>query len=184
MRVAFAAVLALTLTACGADRPQTSAAPAPTAAVSVKPPTPNYVMKDGMKYGYPAAISEDARRAGQVAEQLIMAMYAGERDGRLQAHIIDGISVTALECERPCEYLKVMSYVDIDGIPPQVKVEHIAAAPGSIGRLIMDDAVNGFLRQYGTGDEKGPRYSVWVDEIKGIVRTKLPPVKTAVAPAS
>jgi hypothetical protein len=178
MRAVLVSILAATLVACGADRSGDGAQPvAPSSASASLPiaPAHNYVMKDGMKYGYPAAISEDARRAGQVAENLIMAMFAGEKNGRFQAHIIDGLTISALECERPCEYLKVMTYVDIDGIPPQVRVEHIAAAPGSIGRMIMEDAINGELRQYAREFENGSTYSMWVDEQKGMVRTKLAP---------
>jgi hypothetical protein len=34
-------------------------------------------MQEGSKYGYPAAISRNAAEGGQVANQIVMAMYAG-----------------------------------------------------------------------------------------------------------
>lgn len=130
----------------------------------------NYVMQDGMKYGYPMAISEDARKSGQKAEQLVMAMYAGEKNGKYQAHIVDGVTVTALECEAPCKFLKVMSYIDDPYLKDQIKVEHLAANPEILGYLIMQDAMRGKLKQYGVGTEK-KRFTVWVDERKGMQRT-------------
>lgn len=137
----------------------------------------NYVMQDGLQYGYPAAISADARQSGQVAETLVMVYYAGERDGKMQAHIMDGMTVTAIECARPCDYIKIMTYIDNEYLRDQIKVERIAAAPGSVGYLIMEDAMNGKLRQYGRG-VAGKQYSMWVDEQKGMQRFPLvePPV--------
>ena len=168
-----AAVICAALIGCGQQ--QAAAPQAPV--VSAPPPAPvkdhNYVMQDGMKYGYPAAISEVAGKSGQVAEQLVMALYAGEKDGKHQAHIMDGVTVTALECTKPCDYLKVMTYVDADYLRNKVKVEHIAAAKQSLGYLIMEDAIRGKLKQYGMGIE-GKRYNMWVDERKGMQRTLMP----------
>lgn len=127
-----------------------------------------YSMNDGMQYGYEMGISDDARRAGQVAPSLIMAYYAGHKDNRYQAHMIDGLSVSSVECESPCKYLKVMTFYDND----LINVEHVVAAYGSIGYMIMQDAMHGKLRQYGRGID-GKRYTVWADEENGIKYTEI-----------
>lgn len=149
--------------------PQPMPAPAPVAEIKPQPPARdhNYVMQDGMKYGYPAAISEQARQAGQVAEQLVMALYAGKRDGKHQIHILDGTVVTALECAEPCQYLKVMAYMDNPYMAPQVKVETLAFNPSAVGSLMMEDALRGKLKQYGRKID-GKVYHLWVDEQKGM----------------
>lgn len=129
----------------------------------------NYVMQDGLEYGYPAAVSEADRKAGQVAEKLVMVYYAGEREGKLQVHILDGTTISAFECARPCEYLKIMSYFENPYLDPQVNLERIAASPGSIGYYIMQDAMNGKLHQYAR-TKNGKRYDQWMDERKGMLQ--------------
>jgi hypothetical protein len=146
------------------------------AAASVQAGGHNYVMQDGMKYGYPAALSQADKQAGRASEQLVMALYAGEKNGRYQAHIRDGLTVTALECEAPCKYLKVMSYIDNPALSRNIKVEHVAASPNSVGYSIMQDAMSGKLKQYGVGSE-GKRYTVWVDEQKGMQKTLMSKAK-------
>lgn len=129
----------------------------------------NYVMQDDMQYGYPAAVSETDKKAGQIAEKLVMVYYAGERDGKFQVHILDGTTISAMECTRPCEYLKIMSYFDNPYLDPQVNVERIAAQPGSLGYYIMQDATNGKLHQYAR-TKNGKRYDQWMDERKGMLQ--------------
>lgn len=165
------------LVGCGQQEPPKENKPAASTQDS-KPAQPvmpeyNYVMQDGMKYGYPVAISENQRKEGQMSEQLLMALFAGEKDGKFQVHVIDGVVVRAMECEAPCQYLKVMSYIDDPILRKQIKVEHIAASPGSVGYLMMQDAIRGKLKQYGVGTDK-KRYTVWVDEHKGMIRTPMP----------
>lgn len=128
-----------------------------------------YEMQDGMKYGYKSALSDNDRKAGQVAEKLVMALYAGQRNGKHQAHIRDGLTVTAIECAAPCEYLKVMTYVDNPYLDDQVKVETIVANPQTLGYLIMQDAIRGKLKPYGMQID-GKAYTMWVDEQKGMRR--------------
>lgn len=142
------------------------------AAPAVILPDHNYVMRDGMKYGYPAAISRDQQNSGQVSSALVMAMFAGERNGKLQAHLTDGNTVSALECERPCTYLKIMTYIDADYLRDQIRVEHAVSDPSSVGALIMRDAMNGKLDRYGVGRGK-KRYGQWVDERKGMMDVEL-----------
>lgn len=135
-------------------------------------PDHNYAMQDGMQYGYQSLISEEDRKAGQVAAKLVMAYYAGEREGKYQAHIMDGTMVSAIECAKPCEFLKVMTYADADYLRDTIKVDRMAAAPGSIGMLIMQDAMNGKLKQYGR-EINGKRYSMWMNEHDGMKRVAL-----------
>lgn len=157
------------------DKSAPASATPSTAEVIVPQPVKdhNYVMQDGMKYGYPAAISETDRKAGQAAERIVMVLYAGEREGRYQAHIMDGLTVSALECGNPCQYMKIMTYVDNSYVSDQVKVEHMAAASGSLGYFIMQDAVRGKLKQYGRKID-GKSYQMWVDENRGMRRYPLP----------
>lgn len=143
-------------------------------------PAHNYAMKDGMQYGYTRALSDVERQAGQVGNQLVMAYYAGERGGKYQAHIMDGVTVQAIECEKPCEYAKIMTYIDNPLLKDQIKVERMKAAPGTIAWLIMDDAMNGRLRVYGR-DVNGKPHSAWVDGSRGMQYT---PVVNSTASAS
>ena len=157
-----ALVLVMGLVGCGDD------------GKGVKPSTPtmpahNYIVKDGMKYGYPAAISENDKKAGQVAEKMVMAMYAGERGGKHQVHILDGTTVTAIECSSPCSYIKTMTYIDNPYLKNTINTEHINASPKSLGFMIMQDAMSGALRQYAR-EINNKRYSMWVDEQKGMQR--------------
>lgn len=175
MKTLIAVLITAGLFGCGQqDAPKSVTAPdVQQSPAPVVIPDHYYVMQDGMKYGYPAAISEDAQKAGQRAEQLVMALYAGEKNGKHQVHLIDGVTVTAMECESPCRYIKAMSYIDNPYLKGQIKVEHIATAPDSLGYQIMQDAIRGKLKQYGVGNDK-KRYNVWVDERKGMQRTPIP----------
>lgn len=134
----------------------------------------NYVMNDGNQYGYSTAISDEDKKNGQVAEKLVMVYYAGERDGKFQVHVLDGTSISAMECARPCEYLKIMSYLDNPYLDPQVNIQRIASVPGSIGYLIMQDALNGKLHQYGRG-KNNKIYNPWMDENKGMLQILFKP---------
>lgn len=159
----------IAITGCGDNQP-----PAAAAEAQIAPsPDHNYVMQDGMQYGYPAAISEDQRKAGQVAQQIVMIYYAGERDGKLQAHILNGGTVTALECERPCNYLKTMTYIDSDYLRDKIHVERMVMAATSLGAQIMQDAMHGKLKQYGR-KQNGKPVGQWVDEQRGMISFPMP----------
>lgn len=148
------------------------------------PPKPphNYVMQDGLRYGYPQALSAQQLQAGQAGESIVMVLYAGERDGKHQVHILQGRSIVAAECAWPCKALKVMTIVDIDDpyLRREVHVQYLAPQPNMIGYQAISDAANGHLRNYGW-ERSGKAYQRWVDEAKGVRLFPLPTKPTSPA---
>lgn len=145
--------------------------------VTITPPH-HYVMQDGMQYGYPSAISAEAKQAGQAAEKLIMVHYAGTRDGKHQAHIMNGTTVEVIECGDPCDYAKSMLFIDNPVLKDQIRVERFKAQPGSIAWAVMADAINGELRTYGV-ELNGKTHNAWVDEKRGMQYTPVKSVSKA-----
>jgi len=127
----------------------------------------NYELMDGLKYGYSAELSEADIRAGKVARSVIMFAYAGQDSGKYQVHVIDGSTLTAAECTYPCEYVKIMT---ADANVKGVNVQTMKAAPNMIAYLALQDAINGKLQPYVITNKKG-RFTVWLDEQKGITYT-------------
>lgn len=164
--VAIAAVVSLVLGCSDGQSVASAKNEVKTEAAQVKKREHNYEVRDGMDYGYSAAISQDAQQSGQVAPKILMFKYAGQRDGKYQVHTSDGLRFTAIECSSPCEVVKVMTFVDKDYLRDTVHVERIKNQPGSLANLVMDDALNGRLNNYGM--ERGKqKYQVWVDEKQG-----------------
>lgn len=155
--------------------------PLSTAVQAPPKPAHNYEVRDGMDYGYSAAISQDAQKSGQVAPKIIMFKYAGQRDGKHQVHSSDGVNFTAVECFSPCEVMKIMNFINKDYLRDTVHVERIKNQPGTIANLVMEDALNGRLNNYGMGRGK-QTFQVWVDERAGYQEhlVKAPPAKQAI----
>lgn len=158
--------------------PPPSAAPEAQVAVPADAVTPvpakthNYSLKEGTEYGYDAGISNDAGNSGQVANKIIMIRFAGERAGKLQAFMQEKSVHTVMECERPCEIVKIMAFYQGE----HVKTERIRANGGSLARIVMEDAMSGALkpsRMKGRNDSE--MFSVWFDEQKGMTRTLVKP---------
>lgn len=134
----------------------------------------NYDLKEGIDYGYTVLVTEDQRKAGQAGAQIIMMSYAGERNGKHQVHSRQGGLLTAYECSAPCDIVKIVSAMDIDGLRRTVHVERLRASPNMIASLALQDAMTGKLQTYSEYPEaapKGTRLDVWIDEQKGIIRT-------------
>jgi hypothetical protein len=160
------------LSATDAPMPQAqvqspSPAPAPAAPVRLH----NYDSRDGMAYGYTAAITPEQRQAGRVSESVVMFFYAGQREGRHQVHIYEGSRVTAAECAAPCDVIKVLTVMDLDSLRGNVSVEYMRNAPGVIAGLALQDALAGKLEPYAEIQPDG-RFEVWVDQLKGLRRTR------------
>lgn len=120
----------------------------------------HYSFKDGLEYGYEQAVSLDAQNAGQVAGTLMMFKFAGENGGLYQAYSKDASgAITVAECANPCEFIKVMVFYDGD----HISTERMRATEGTIGWLVMSDAINGKMDQY-LFDKDGKKHSVWFDE--------------------
>ena len=139
----------------------------------------NYEAREGMDYAYSAALSSDARAAGQLAPQVMMFRYAGERDGRHQVHSRDAVSFVALECAKPCQVVKVMTFIDQDLLRKTVAVQRFKYEQGSLAHAVFEDVFNGQLHQYGMG-RGNKRYQVWVDDQQGYREL---PLKVAAKPA-
>ena len=118
-----------------------------------------YAIKDGMEYGYETAISDDDAKAGQVANKVMMMRYAGEKDGKYQVHAKDGAATTVIECDKQCDYIKTMAFVDNQ----LVQKEMMKGGNGSIASIALADAINGQLEPF-IEESKGKKYHVWYTE--------------------
>lgn len=128
----------------------------------------NYSLKDGYDYGYERAISAEDASQGKAASELLMARYAGTKDGAYQAYIKDGLVVAVFQCSNPCEFIKIMTFVDGE----HIKTDRMRATEGTIGWSIMADVINGQMEQY-VGQQNGKKVHVWFDEQKGVVTTPI-----------
>lgn len=132
-------------------------------------PLPMFDHQDGMAYGYTLAPSQAGAEAGNAGQNIVMIYYAGQRDDVHQLHQISGTAINAIQCKHPCEVMKVISAVEGLGV---VNTQHYRIEANAVAAMAVADAHNGFLRQYGIGEGKN-RYTVWVDEQRGILRTRL-----------
>lgn len=170
------AVLSASLYGCGsgenaAQKAAEAATPAPVVQ-PVKPPVPSrfYTLQDGLEYGYEQAVSADDKNKGQVASKILMFKYLGERGDVMQFHARQGEINIVFECQRPCEFIKQMMF--IDGVMRHK--EHMRAIEGSIAWALTQDAMNGYLKPY-EKERAGKISSLWIDEKKGL---QWSPVKT------
>lgn len=97
-----------------------------------------YAINDGNKYGYVAAVSEDERKRGTVAGDVVLFSYRG-RDG--ETYKIDEVSasgavVADYECTQPCAAIKAYTYAG---------VKYMGFEPTSLIGEAFTDAFNGFL---------------------------------------
>lgn len=154
----------LIIAGCGNDKAPAPKAAEPAAVVPAEPIKDHeYSLKDGVEYGYERAISENEANQGKAASELLMAKYAGEKDGAYQAYIKQGQVIAVFQCGNPCEFIKIMTFMDGE----HINTERMRATEGTIGWSIMADAINGKLRPY-VGDRNGRKFNVWFDEKKGI----------------
>ena len=127
----------------------------------------NYVMQDGLEYGYAAALSPEQQQSGMVTPKIITFMYLGSRDGKYQLLGKSGNVVSVLECAMPCQYVKAMTFVDADYFRDSIQVERFAAVPDSLVAAAFQDATSGQLHVAGTV-RSGHKYSMWMDATKGL----------------
>lgn len=161
------------LIGCGQQDGQKQGGAEPAKIAQAEPvKTHNYSLRDGFEYGYEQALSKDDINRGQAAQSLVMAKYAGTRDGKYQIYILNPAipgSATVAECTNPCEFMKVMSFFQ----GKFVSVERLRVVPGILGWMILQDAINGDLEQY-FGEKKGQKFNLWFDEKKGLIVTPVP----------
>jgi hypothetical protein len=96
----------------------------------------NYNVKEGRTYGYTAAVSEDDRKAGVGASDILMFRYLGQRNGVYTLAAADTPSMH-ITCQNPCQYVKVM----INGSV----VKRSEFSEGTIIASAFEDAFNGKL---------------------------------------
>jgi hypothetical protein len=154
-------ICAFLLASCGKTEGET---PASKSSAMLK--NHYYEVKDGTDYGYETVLSENARSAGQAASPMMMFSYAGERNGKHQVHTLNDRVWTAFECSNPCELLKILSFVDLDGMREQVTVERMKFTQGTIAYGVLTDAFNGRLEQYVRISNK-KETQPWIDEKQG-----------------
>lgn len=126
-----------------------------------------YSMKDGYEYGYEQAISADQQNAGQAATTLMMFKYVGQKNGMHQAYSkgADG-AITVAQCSNPCDFIKVMVFYQGE----YLRTERMKATDGTVGWMVMADAINGKLEQY-VADRNGKKMHIWFDEKNGVITT-------------
>lgn len=83
--------------------------------------------------------------------------------------MVDGSTVTGMECAKPCEIVKIMSFIDTDKLRKAVHVERIVNQPGTLAHAVFEDALSGKLRQYGI-ERGGRRYQMWVESKLGFMK--------------
>ncbi len=120
-------------------RPQPLPVASPTP-VPTPTPTHNYAFVEGDLYGYIAAISENDRKAGKRAGDVLTFRYAGYWDGQYNLEQVDdaGNIVAVSTCGKPCIAIKDYS---------ARSMRRIAYDPASIIGSAMEDAMNGRLKR-------------------------------------
>lgn len=130
--------------------------------------THNYSLKDGYQYGYERAISTEDANQGKAASELLMVRYAGTKGGDFQAYVIDGSLIAVFQCSSPCEFIKIMTFMNYE----HIKTDRMRAVEGTMGWSVMSDAINGKLDQY-IGQRNGKNVHVWFDEKNGAISTPI-----------
>lgn len=115
------------MAAIGCDDPNPTPAPAPAAYRVEATPTPlptpshtystpakplhNYDERDGVLYSYVAAVSEDDRKTGRAAGNVVTFAYLGEQNGKHTLANVrpDGSIAMTSTCNKPC---RVITYAD------------------------------------------------------------------------
>ena len=129
-----------------------------------------YAMTENGEYGYEAGVSEDDQQGGQVAANLIMVKFAGEKDGKFQVFYRDSNVRSAYhvsECENPCRYMKSMTFLN----GKHIKTERATNTEGSLGWAWMSDAINGEMERGTIESKKSGKSFVWFDEKAGMQTT-------------
>lgn len=149
-------ILSLLLIGCGpTENNQTESA----TAVEIQTPEESHyysVHSDG-EYGYERALSEDDKKAGQVASTVMLFKYLGTKNGLYQVMHTESEGVdVVIECENPCKFMRAYTLVDYK----QARKEMIAATAGTIGSMVIADAIGGKLQPYIFGDE-GLQHTMW-----------------------
>ena len=115
-----------------------------TSAAAAPPPSHNYDVYEDGKYGYTVALSDDERKAGQTAENVIMFKYLGRgANGHYTLESDDNGLFSYAQCLNPC------AVIDIEqGAGYYSETQHVAFSPQSVLGEAFEDAFNGQLQVY------------------------------------
>ena len=117
-------------------------APQPTSVEIPPPPKPthNYDFRDGDTYGYEAALSDDDRKAGKAARDVVIYRYAGLIEGKHTLEFLepDGAISSVSQCSSDCHAIRTWA-----GGRSYLR----AFDPSSILGAAMEDAIKGRLRK-------------------------------------
>ncbi len=116
-----------------------------TAQAAPAPPEHRYTAKEGEDYGYVAAVSDDDRKAGQTAGDVIMYRYLGQSDGVYTLAMTDKPDAL-IQCTNPCQMVKVT----LDG----AVIKRTAFTDDSVIGSAFHDAFDGQLAVYGAAAMK------------------------------
>jgi hypothetical protein len=153
-------MLSLLLVGCGQSvNSQNDSA---TADMQAAEESHHYAVYSDGEYGYERAVSEDDKNAGQIASTVMLFKYLGEKDGLYQVMHTESEGVDlVLECENPCKFIRTYTLVNHQ----LGRKEMLPATEGTIGYLVMDDAINGRLKRHIFGTE-GLQHTMWYSNSK------------------
>jgi hypothetical protein len=136
-----------------------------------------YSLKDGLEYGYERQLSENERKQGQGATEIVMVRYFGERDGNFQFGIKESGVDAVFQCQNPCEFTKVMTFLN----GRHLRTERGRFPPETIAGHVMQDIFNKHLERY-TTTRNGKTFVFWFNEEKGMQRIEIPESAPSPAP--
>lgn len=150
-------------------------APKTNAIAAPPPPTHYYVYEKDGEYGYEASLSQYQINSGAVSSSLFMIRYLGEHEGVFRAENVDGAYTTVLSCSSPCSYITARYYYYNPYLGSQLLKKEVFPAGSTVAAAIMQDAMNGQLRVYGS--RRRAAHARWL-----AAQARLPPyVTTATA---
>ena len=145
MRQPFALAALIVLAGCNKMQPTPASTATPNpfdqfdnSTNAVDAPTPNYSEREGDRYFYVSAVSDDDKKKGIAVGEVLQYRYLGVIDGSItiQQVLDNGTPLTRFECKSPCRVMKVTS---------GTSVNRMAYNPESVVGSAMQDALNGFL---------------------------------------
>ncbi|WP_028008659.1 hypothetical protein [Solimonas flava] len=170
----------------GMPQAEMHAEPATEQASVAAPKTHVYAVREKLEYGYERALSQNDTSAGTAVAPLVMARYLGKRGNIHQVLVGKGVGSMLVQCETPCEYLKIATYYN----GRYRDATFIRNEPGIVASGIMDDAMSGELEPYYaensyptyTGRYRNKkeiitkttqRWSLWVDDDGNVDRKEI-----------
>jgi hypothetical protein len=115
----------------------------PTAATAPRPAGHHWRFKEGLEYGYESEVSENEKKAGQAAGDVLMFRYLGEKDGVYTIRAESDSEVANYSCANPCELIK-----EVMRDPLGVHSFRRPYAPNSVVGGALADAFSGELEVY------------------------------------